>query len=921
MWVGTALTLAAVCLPVSSVQAQYTGSLSGSGGFVAGGSSTGAHMGSITWGGKRYDAYTYGSISVSITANGGSTLDATVSGRLAIKENGVSWRTLSYTRTGQLRATSSGFSGTLYGEDGTTSRGSLAIEPSGSRYTVSSLAFQYTWRIENTVYGNSPTKTPTYNPLPFPLSGTLSYVPPTPTPTPTPSLPAITAPTGTITLLVGESLDIGVTATGNPGIYAASNLPTGLSINASTGRITGSPADPGEWNASLQATNSGGTGFATVTFVVNAPPPVIQSPTGIISGQLGNPMAVEIVATNSPTSYSASPLPDGLGINASTGRISGIPELAGAWTTTLTATHESGTGTATVTFEIDDPAERFTRIAEEIRESITELSRQHDAIQSIYDDLVDLTPDRIEVVQALDQTWEVRIAPKVPEQGRRIYSNAKLVYDYFSLHDGIQSKARNIAEWQYGDLGQSILEDAVMDEVHSHVISLANLTANGAERFLASVGYSNSRLTGLTSDEAMQIADQMRLQFWKLRGPNIEFLEGFNREVQKWEDTREAFLAALEAADDLSNQQKLEVRNRVLFPFPEKFPDLEVGPQPLPLSPAPRPINQPLGFNYKYVEPGQSLILPVSNDYSAANRPILKFVTPAADEPSFYRWVVYNFDGSLREVLHAGTPTDPGAPTLQLSNLASADSGTYMVMQRNAVGDLIETESFDVVVGDVGGAPPTISSKSSALDAVEGDSIVLAPLVASSTAFALDWYRDGNLIAENIGFMYFPDGVSVDDAGVYHAVAKNGGGTATGGEIRLAVTAKSSMSGHSVTSKRRLSIPRRSTKGRVTTSIRMSGAQAVRYSASVSVELRHTWHGDLKIFVIDPERRRHKLYRTRRNNSKRGKLFVHTYLPRDESFRPDGAGNGKWQLIIIDRRWGNLGRIKSWTVSVWTRPE
>ncbi|KAA2243311.1 carbohydrate-binding protein [Chitinophaga agrisoli] len=54
----------------------------------------------------------------------------------------------------------------------------------------------------------------------------------------------------------------------NPTSYGASGLPQGLSINTTTGLISGIPTQPGTYNVTLSATNASGTGTKTVTFVV-----------------------------------------------------------------------------------------------------------------------------------------------------------------------------------------------------------------------------------------------------------------------------------------------------------------------------------------------------------------------------------------------------------------------------------------------------------------------------------------------------------------------------------------------------------------------------------------------------------------------------------------------------------------------------
>jgi hypothetical protein len=60
-------------------------------------------------------------------------------------------------------------------------------------------------------------------------------------------------------------------ADNSPTSYNATNLPAGLSINTSTGEITGIPtAAPGLYNIGLVATNAGGNGNATLALTIQA---------------------------------------------------------------------------------------------------------------------------------------------------------------------------------------------------------------------------------------------------------------------------------------------------------------------------------------------------------------------------------------------------------------------------------------------------------------------------------------------------------------------------------------------------------------------------------------------------------------------------------------------------------------------------
>ncbi|WP_297869134.1 YDG domain-containing protein, partial [uncultured Flavobacterium sp.] len=60
-----------------------------------------------------------------------------------------------------------------------------------------------------------------------------------------------------------------ITASQNPTSYNATGLPIGLSINTTTGVISGSPTQTGVFNATISATNSAGTGSSTLVITVN----------------------------------------------------------------------------------------------------------------------------------------------------------------------------------------------------------------------------------------------------------------------------------------------------------------------------------------------------------------------------------------------------------------------------------------------------------------------------------------------------------------------------------------------------------------------------------------------------------------------------------------------------------------------------
>ncbi len=157
------------------------------------------------------------------------------------------------------------------------------------------------------------------------------------------ALPVITSGT-TASGVVGTAFSYQITATNTPTSYGATGLPAGLSVNTTTGLISGTPTTAGTSTVTLSATNANGTGNATLTVTINPAPPVITSGT-TASGTVGIAFSYQITATNTPTSYGATGLPAGLSVNTTTGLISGTPTAAGTSTVTLSATNAGAQGT------------------------------------------------------------------------------------------------------------------------------------------------------------------------------------------------------------------------------------------------------------------------------------------------------------------------------------------------------------------------------------------------------------------------------------------------------------------------------------------------------------------------------------------------------------------------------------------------
>jgi autotransporter-associated beta strand protein len=143
--------------------------------------------------------------------------------------------------------------------------------------------------------------------------------------------------------------------------YEATSLPGGLSINPTSGLITGTPTTAGRSTAALSVRNGAGvTGSGSLEITV-APAPTsipVMSGATTASGNVATTFSYQIVASNTPRSYSATSLPGGLTLDTAKGLISGTPTTVGDTTVTLTAENPAGTSSSqdlTISIGISPP--------------------------------------------------------------------------------------------------------------------------------------------------------------------------------------------------------------------------------------------------------------------------------------------------------------------------------------------------------------------------------------------------------------------------------------------------------------------------------------------------------------------------------------------------------------------------------------
>jgi len=135
-------------------------------------------------------------------------------------------------------------------------------------------------------------------------------------------------------------------------------LPPGLSLNSSTGAVSGTPTSvSAATNYTITASNAAGSATTTVSITVNpAAPATLAYATNPATYSVGAAIAANVPTGTggAPASYVVVPtLPWGLSLNGATGTISGTPTVVTAETAyTVTAYNAGGSASTTLSITV-----------------------------------------------------------------------------------------------------------------------------------------------------------------------------------------------------------------------------------------------------------------------------------------------------------------------------------------------------------------------------------------------------------------------------------------------------------------------------------------------------------------------------------------------------------------------------------------
>ncbi len=188
------------------------------------------------------------------------------------------------------------------------------------------------------------------------------------------SAPLSLSPASLTNPTVSSAYSQTISASGGNGTYSyavtAGSLPAGLSLNTSTGALTGTPTAGGAFNFTITATDTASATGSKAYSITVAAPTISFSPTTLTAGTVGSAYSQSISGSGGTAPYGSyivktGALPAGLSLSSG-GVISGTPTAGGTFTFTVQGTDSStGSGpysatSSTISLTIGAPTLSFT---------------------------------------------------------------------------------------------------------------------------------------------------------------------------------------------------------------------------------------------------------------------------------------------------------------------------------------------------------------------------------------------------------------------------------------------------------------------------------------------------------------------------------------------------------------------------------
>ncbi|WP_128547663.1 putative Ig domain-containing protein [Larkinella soli] len=179
-----------------------------------------------------------------------------------------------------------------------------------------------------------------------------------------PQAPTVSPLSATATVAFTTTLPVFTDAEGQPMTYAVTGSVPGLSFNASTRVLSGTPTQEGSYTLTYKATdNQNGVGSVDIEVTVAAAPPndppvapTVASQTATVGQSFTTTLPVFTDPQNQTLTYAVTGSVPGLNFNASTRVLSGTPTTAGSYTLTYTATDPRGaSASASVEVTVSEP--------------------------------------------------------------------------------------------------------------------------------------------------------------------------------------------------------------------------------------------------------------------------------------------------------------------------------------------------------------------------------------------------------------------------------------------------------------------------------------------------------------------------------------------------------------------------------------